>query len=223
MGTALYTLWCGRILTFNLSSSQGIIGRVLRCFSVYTNVRKLLNTKQAPGSIKCLHGIRFISMTWVILGHTYLVHREGLDNRNRLGDEYPRFTFQAVNNATISVDSFFFLSGLLMSYLLLKQIQKSKENGKSVSYGMVYFHRYWRLTPTYMFVLMLYVWVLPYTLSGPYWPSTPDRLDPYCRDSWWMNLLYINNFVKGSEMCMDQTWYLANDMQFFVIGVLSST
>eukprot|EP00058_Branchiostoma_floridae_P023935 XP_002609425.1 hypothetical protein BRAFLDRAFT_124632 [Branchiostoma floridae] len=194
-----------------------ITGRVLLCFSLYTNIGKLLSTKQAPGSIKCLHGIRFISMTWVILGHTYIFGIQQFENLLEAFETVQTFTFQAIMNATVSVDTFFFLSGLLMSYLLLKQIGKRKENGKSVPYGMLYFHRYWRLTPTYMFVLMLYMWVLPYMFSGPFWPPAP--LDPYCGENWWTNLLYVNNVVNDDRMCMGWTWYLANDMQFFVIGV----
>ena len=53
-----------------------------------------------------------------------------------------------------------------------------------------------RLTPTYMFVLMLWMWVLPYMFSGPFWPQAPNGLDPSCQDNWWTNLLYINNVVN---------------------------
>ncbi|KAI8518592.1 hypothetical protein Bbelb_046090 [Branchiostoma belcheri] len=198
-----------------------IAGRVLLCFSLYTNIGKLLSTKQAPGSITCLHGIRFISLTWVILAHTYgfARNRSHFDNPIEPFEIVKTFTFQAVNNSFIAVDSFFFLSGLLMSYVLMRQIAKKQAMGQSVPYGMVYFHRYWRLTPTYMFVLMLYMWVLPYMFSGPFWPKPPNGIDPNCGKNWWTNLLYINNLVNSDKECMDWTWYLANDMQFFVIGV----
>ncbi|XP_035686734.1 nose resistant to fluoxetine protein 6-like [Branchiostoma floridae] len=203
--------------------TEGMTVRILLCFSLYTNIGKLLSTKQAPGSIRCLHGIRFISMTWVILGHTYYFGTFGLalkaDNLLESSEIMQSFTFQAIRSATVSVDSFFFLSssGLLMSYLLLRQIGKSIEKGESIPYGMLYFHRYWRLTPTYLFVMMLWTWVLPYMFSGPFWPPAP--IDPNCGQNWWTNLLYINNVVNNDKMCMGWTWYLANDMQFFVIGV----
>ena len=45
--------------------------QVLLSFSVYTNAAKILNTNQPPGTLTAVNGIRFISMTWVILGHTY--------------------------------------------------------------------------------------------------------------------------------------------------------
>ena len=48
----------------------GLAAKILLCFSVYTNGGKILSTEQPPGAITCLHGIRFLSMTWVILGHT---------------------------------------------------------------------------------------------------------------------------------------------------------
>ena len=46
--------------------------RVLLALSIYTNGKKLLATQRTPGSLDCVHGIRFLSMTWVILGHTCL-------------------------------------------------------------------------------------------------------------------------------------------------------
>ena len=44
-----------------------------------------------------------------------------------------------------------------------------------------------------------------------------------CQESWWYNLLYINNVdLKPdlSNMCMGATWYLAVDMQMFLIAPL---
>ena len=43
--------------------------RALLALSIYSNGQKILSTKRTPGSLDCLHGIRFLSMTWVILGH----------------------------------------------------------------------------------------------------------------------------------------------------------
>ena len=51
----------------------GAIGNFLMCFSLYTNGFKILSTKQPPGSLTCINGIRFISMSWVILGHTLAI------------------------------------------------------------------------------------------------------------------------------------------------------
>ena len=49
----------------------GIAGKLLLSFSIYTNGAKLLSAKQGAGTLTAVNGIRFISMSWVILGHTY--------------------------------------------------------------------------------------------------------------------------------------------------------
>jgi hypothetical protein len=42
-------------------------------FSVHTNAGKILSMKNPPdGTVECVHGIRVISMFWVIYGHTYI-------------------------------------------------------------------------------------------------------------------------------------------------------
>jgi hypothetical protein len=50
---------------------SGIGGRVLQAFSLYTNGSKLLSTKSGAGTLGAVNGIRFLSMSWVILGHSY--------------------------------------------------------------------------------------------------------------------------------------------------------
>jgi len=71
--------------------------------------------------------------------------------------------------------------------------------------------------PPYMLVLMTYVTLTKYIADGPTWNQKGPEIDD-CEDSWWTNLLYINNFVKYDKMCMGWSWYLANDMQFFIIS-----
>ena len=71
-----------------------------------------------------------------------------------------------------------------------------------------------------MLILMTYVSLYPYTGSGPMWKKDGMEVN-YCKNSWWYNFLYINNFVSitdSEKQCMGWSWYLANDMQFFVIS-----
>ncbi|XP_078687293.1 nose resistant to fluoxetine protein 6-like [Branchiostoma floridae x Branchiostoma belcheri] len=200
------------------TNRESVSGQVLLCFSLYTNIGKLVSTNQAPGAVTCLHGMRFISNSWVILGTTYaFASPDNTDNFVAMVDLVGQFTFQAVGNAFVSVDTFFFISGLLMAFLLLKRIQKSREKGESIPYWMMYVHRYWRLTMPYAFVLMMWLCVYPYMFIGPVWPG--EGLDPLCGSNWWTNLLYVSNVVNTDHVCMKWTWYLSADMQFFIIGV----
>lgn len=53
------------------SGGAGVLLESLLCFSAHTNARKLLMPEDKAGSLGALHGIRFLSMTWIIFGHTY--------------------------------------------------------------------------------------------------------------------------------------------------------
>ncbi len=40
-------------------------------FSIYGNLEKLFNVEKIEGQLDCLHSIRFLSMSWVVLGHFF--------------------------------------------------------------------------------------------------------------------------------------------------------
>ncbi|PVD22481.1 hypothetical protein C0Q70_18295 [Pomacea canaliculata] len=195
----------------------GVVSRFLIAFSIYTNCSKLLSTRQPPGSLTCIHGIRFLSMTWVVLGHSFLFAMSSAENAGRYLPVFiQRWTSQAITSATVSVDSFFALSGMLVAYLTLKEMKK--RNGK-LNWFMFYFHRFWRLTPAYMLVIMVYTCLSPYWGDGPLWPETLGDRDK-CISYWWRNFLYINNLFPFEQMCLAQSWYLANDIQFYILSPL---
>ncbi|KAK7088883.1 nose resistant to fluoxetine protein 6-like [Littorina saxatilis] len=120
----------------------GTCTKVFLAFSVYTNGAKLLSTSQPAGSLSCVHGVRFLSMTWVVLGHSFAFPLISAANLYPYAQEMlPRWTFQGIVNASISVDSFFVLSGLLVAYLSLKEMKKK---GGKINWFLFYFHRFWR-------------------------------------------------------------------------------
>ena len=50
-----------------------------------------------------------------------------------------------------------------------------------------------------MLFLMFYVCLSKYFNNGPYW--APEVLAPDdCKDTWWKNILYINNIVESDKM-----------------------
>ncbi|XP_033122588.1 nose resistant to fluoxetine protein 6-like [Anneissia japonica] len=195
------------------------IGDLVRAFSLVENVPKILNTEVRPGSFPALNGIRVLSMCWIILGHTIQVMGYRLESVGYvLTTILPKFYFMTVWNATFAVDTFFLLSGLLLCYHTLKTLKKC--DGK-LNWGLFYFHRWWRITPVYIMALAIWSSLLIHLASGPYANATFNYARQLCRDNWWTNLLYINNLYpfsgNGANMCMGWSWYLAADMQFFII------
>jgi len=117
--------------------------------------------------------------------------------------------------AEFAVDVFFYISGFLVMYMLLKELNQKK--GK-IPWGLFYFHRYWRLTPVFAFIMLVYTTLTPHMVEGPFKYQYRAAKTNLCVEHWWTNLLYINNFWPKSsgQQCMGWTWFLANDMQFYI-------
>ena len=184
-------------------------------FSLYKTVPAIMSTQQSSNAIASINGIRVISMFWVILGHVYSFQQSQnvVANVGELTETVDnRFLFQMVVNYTFSVDSFFVLSGLLLSYLCFKDMDRRQ--GK-FPFLYFYIHRFLRLSPGYFLAVFISFKMLPHIGSGPLWllPSVDN-----CKKYWWTSILYISNFypVSINDVCL--TWYLSDIMQFFIIS-----
>ena len=201
--------------------SLGFFRDFFLCFSLTRNSQKVFDTDVPGTAITCINGIRVISISWVVLGHMFLLflYSPITDNKAGLIEDSQMFSIMPVINGYYSVDSFFFLSGLLVAYTCFRKLDKSG-GFRKFNWFLFYFHRFWRLTPTYMVVILISVQLKRFLAEGPIWFSQYE--DKMCKEYWWTNLLYINNFHPkdiGGE-CLGVSWYLANDMQFFIITPL---
>ena len=52
-----------------------------------------------------------------------------------------------------------------------------------------------------MLFLMFYVTLFKYWSNGPMWPQAGVEVNE-CKDTWWKNLLYINNLVEPQKQVM---------------------
>lgn len=85
------------------------LGKPLKCFCLFNNAVQVFNTSSSKKQFPCLHGLRFFSMTWVILGHTYVHNVNYIDNYMELLKGIDNLPFQAVMQGTFSVDTFFLI------------------------------------------------------------------------------------------------------------------
>ncbi|XP_015911602.2 nose resistant to fluoxetine protein 6 [Parasteatoda tepidariorum] len=190
-----------------------IMAKVLKCFCLFTNSEKVLDVKGSTKHFSCIHGIRFISMAWVVLGHTYIHNISIFGNYVDLLHGIDNLPFQVIVQGTFSVDTFFLISGFLLAYIYFEEADS--KNG-DISWIGIIIHRLIRITPVYAVLIAFNVTMFKYIGKGPFWEEDSDV--DICRENWWWNLLYINNFLPLESMCVTWTWYLADDMQFFVVG-----
>lgn len=177
-----------------------------------------------PKPTDSLNGLRVLAMAWIILGHSFLMP-EGVSGYSNPQDITSSILNKdsAENNPMLmliiqaeqSVDTFFFLSGFLLSHLMLKELSNRGPNPV-----LAVLLRYFRLTPSLALVMLVYYGIVPYLASGPFAVILQDSIFRRCDGSWWSELTYTMNFIPfdSDKVCMGWTWYLGDDMIFFVLG-----
>lgn len=195
------------------------VQQLLVSFSLRRNGSALLSTARSGDTMSCMHGLRVLSISWVVLLHSFYMEATS-PNVNRavvakLGDSVGNMVLL---NATLSTDTFLLLSGALLAVSFLRTAGSSGR--LSFNPLSFYWHRYVRITPVYAVVLWFYASLLVRLGSGPLWDRLVGPETDNCVLNWWTNLAYVNNFVQLAAPCMNQTWYLAVDMQLFWLSPL---
>ncbi|VDN83031.1 unnamed protein product [Brugia pahangi] len=191
----------------------------LMAFSVIRNTKDIFNIESTnkPGQIGPIHFMRFISMAWVIFGHATSGYMMLSSNILDCKETFKNLWTQFMTNAFFSVDTFFFMSGLLVSYTWFKEYRKDKKKAMSSTTWLIfYIHRIVRLSPPYYIVIAFYSFVFKSFLVNM--PVILMTLNDYCEESWWTNFLYLNNFIYYNRQCYLVTWYLATDFQIHIFA-----
>jgi len=192
--------------------------RILRCFSAYKNGMSLFVTsKREDPNLRVFSGLRVLGMGWIICAHTFYFHTKELPvlNPQELPPFMKRFSVAYIYNGTYAVDIFFFLSAFLLTYVLLKQ---ARARNNKLPYGFIYLHRIIRLYPLLIFTLLIFCFIVPAFGSGPLFYVYDKKVNYDCGNYWATTVFYIQNFINSEIDCMGWTWYLALDMQFFLLA-----
>ena len=135
--------------------------------------------------------------------------------------------FEAVMQGEYSVDTFLFIGATLLSFLLLKDLDKSNgwfsSGAGFVRMILFYVNRYLRITIPYALAVSVTIGVMPLVFS--------DYMDAgrlayteaeNCKKSMGYHMAYINIWPDYgfNEPCMGQTWYLSCDMLLFIVSPL---
>jgi len=193
------------------------ITKFFTLFSLLKNISFVFTTKPSSMSLKAVGGIRVISMLWIIANHTWQainMYNENVLNKLAASNKAKEFGFQPIVNVTFAVETFILLGGLLTAYTAFKDMEK---HGKFRTF-YYYIYRFFRISSLYYLFIFVAIKIIPKLGSGPVYNW---RLLSYntCQQYWWTNILYINNIVPVLS-CLGHTWYMALDMQFFLVSPL---
>ncbi|XP_013167311.1 PREDICTED: uncharacterized protein LOC106117508 [Papilio xuthus] len=221
-------------LTAETASQDGHIklsiwSELLLSFSMKANVLQIFDQSVGADTVPVVHGLRSLSMVWVIFGHTCIVVFKYADNTALRAILEKSFWFQLIISAVYSVDTFFCLGGMLVSFLYFRTSAKGKldlltKGRRTLTSGVIQFfgligYRFARLTAPYLFMLgVVEVTMKWFAHNAVFEPPAPDH--ETCPQFWWRNLLYINTLFPVDQMCMLWSWYLSDDTQFYAVSAI---
>ncbi|VDM77263.1 unnamed protein product, partial [Strongylus vulgaris] len=195
--------------------------RILLAFSAKKNLRRLVQLPKDPQScITCMFGMRFLSMVWTLMGHSFIFVQAYLENVDEFKDAMVNnFWNQWITNFTLSVDTFLVLGGTVLSYTWfrkwLKNTTEEEPSWTSYSYWMRFYrHRVVRLWPAYLYTLMAVTLRISITHFHPMWPPTDPAIQ--CPKHWFENVFFINSLFNNR--CMPWTWYIGTEFLFYLVS-----
>ena len=192
-----------------------VLGKFFVSFSPARNMWKLFYSPFNPGDpLKVLNGVRVLSMLYVILGHAYYnVLLVPTSNPDYVPTLVQPLWWQPVPGGFFAVDVFFFLSAFLGASMMLMKFEKRKK----LNFGMIYFHRFYRLSPNVFLLILFSLTFYDYFGSGPIWHDQRKRWNANCPNTFWAYITFINSIYPGeNNRCVGWLWYLSHDFIFFL-------
>lgn len=139
-----------------------------------------------------MNGVRSLAMMWVVIGHMFTSMIGATTNVStsveKLSFLKPFFLF--IEAGLFSVDVFFFIGGLLVAYVMLKDTTKS-----DLKYPLAIVQRVLRFWPSYLFTILFYYSFYKHLGSGPNWDT--DTWNVQMCDKMWKPLLFVDNLVDN--------------------------
>nr|XP_044251479.1 nose resistant to fluoxetine protein 6 [Drosophila takahashii] len=205
------------IFDYFLCEDQSEIPVWVKAFSARANSRTLFRVvprNSNPNVIECFHGIRCMSLFWVIFCHEliFTLTSPTLNTADVYSWSVEPFASFVVHGY-FAVDSFFVLGGLLVSMIALRSMEKS---GGKLNPLLMYLHRILRIMPVVGMAILIYMTMMPVVSGGPMFKSGYHGKEA-CEKGWFLTLLFVQNYA-ALHICLDHTWYLAVDMQLFLIS-----
>ncbi|XP_066149919.1 nose resistant to fluoxetine protein 6-like [Euwallacea fornicatus] len=196
---------------------------LLTAFSLFTNSKKLtqITHTNSGEQIMVFHGIKVISMMWIVAGHAAGAFSElPVTDSEKVGQiEYQRY-MQYLATAHLGVDTFFFISGFLLAYGYFKSLAQKPIIVQIKGIPHMIIHRYLRITPVVLMFFLYSVYLSQYIGSGPLFTFIYNYFNTPCKKHWGAVFLYIQNYYNPTDICWVHLWYLSADWQLFLISPL---
>ncbi|XP_058456881.1 regulator of hypoxia-inducible factor 1-like [Malaya genurostris] len=194
---------------------------IVTSFSIQRNWNRLLKESKSKlyQDFGYIDGLRVVINIYTLIVHCTIIGLFIPLNNPEFVEKWTKTPFLLTlgETAPVSVQSFFGISGMLLTVNFLKDIEK-KPQIDSKYFRSKIINRLIRLLPVYYFFLLL-------TLIEDGLPNMDLRLNGFkailleqriCWRYGWKNFLFLHNFPSDEEICFIHGWYLDADLQLFL-------
>lgn len=195
-----------------------LVVKLLTAFSVPRNTNILLyvthNSSSEAYCYRFLHGLRFFSLFWIVLGHSSMAFDPVISRFANVLEATGTWFYCTFSTAFLSVDTFFYLSGFLLAYNVVKV-----DLDAWIIIAVALTRRIIRVMIPVTYVILAF-FLVPLFYSGPNSKLLFDNYHEEITGRWWQLLLQIRNFYNSTDMeCFSHLWYLSTDFQLFVVCI----
>lgn len=210
------------VIIRNISSFELLLN-----FSLVRNMSRVFtydNGRETGDVITCLPMLRVVTMLWIIVCHQYETNQTFIANIfDSLTYQEPALA-QIVTDGWLSVDTFFFMAGLIVTFRLIPYL-KSEDGWAShvKTLATVIVRRIVRLAPVILVVALFCASILRKLAHGPNAKVLESFSQETCRTHWWKDPLFIDNILfpdnEGDDVndCLSHCWYTAVDVQLLAL------
>ncbi|XP_067633298.1 nose resistant to fluoxetine protein 6 [Eurosta solidaginis] len=204
------------------NTPENRVQQLLLSFSICRNLYRISDCTKSNGQnetdLRFFDGFRVIGVFLVIFVHTLIffmaIH---VENPEFFEQFFYRPETAIIENGAAIIQIFFVMSGFLL-YVNFNERSLVKSNTSIgdclIVYVKIFFYRYLRLLPSLIMLILFNSTLLVRLQNGPFWRHYVEAERVFCREYWWQNVFFVNNYLL-KESCSHQTWYIAADMQLF--------
>ncbi|XP_075983845.1 nose resistant to fluoxetine protein 6-like [Anticarsia gemmatalis] len=196
---------------------------LLAVWSVRGNWQRLTATYEDGdprlSALSPVQGIRVFLMALIMATHSACIHDMLYLYNPRFVEQVSRHPVLMIFlNGTSVVQVFVMLSNFLLAYNMLLFAKNNRLTLKLLP--LITLRRIARISPVYLLVVGYAATWWTRANSGPMWPAMVGAESGVCRDKFWAHAFYLNNLVDPDNICLVQTWFLAVDMQLYLVAAV---
>uniref|UniRef100_A0AC34Q5X8 Nose resistant-to-fluoxetine protein N-terminal domain-containing protein n=1 Tax=Panagrolaimus sp. JU765 TaxID=591449 RepID=A0AC34Q5X8_9BILA len=187
--------------------------RFAEAWSLQHNFRKCLRTTRKTHEFASVPGLQVVSLFLLVCGNVFFLIMPYLENVSfsyRISDSS---LMQPIINYSLYADGLLALTALRIGLHSHRGGFKSTRN-----FLQHLFSRFFRVWPSYTYVTAFVALIYVRLGSGPMWSH--NDLPQRCQNSWWANIMLINNWLGISKTCLDGGFLFALEAQLYVCALI---